>query len=192
MHLTELAPAAVNPVPVPEFSAHLRLANGFNDDGAEDALLALYLRTATAAIERRTGLALIRRDFRLEVARWDRGGRLVLPIGPVPAIDQLVLSGPTGSDTVAPERYRLTPGTQRQTLTGFVGCLPGIPEGRTAVLTFQAGFGASWNEVPDDLRQAVLVLAASAYETRSGDLALDEGWPHGVLALVERWQSVRL
>ncbi|HRO16297.1 MAG TPA: head-tail connector protein, partial [Paracoccus sp. (in: a-proteobacteria)] len=55
---------------------------------------------------------------------------------------------------------------------------------------FSAGFGTSWDRVPADLAQAVLMLAARYYEDRGFDgtqLAL----PHGVSALIERWRAVR-
>ena len=75
MIVTETSPAAVNPVPLDEFAAHLRLAQGFADDAAEDGLLELYLRNATSVVEARVGKALIRRGFKLQVTAWSRDGR---------------------------------------------------------------------------------------------------------------------
>ncbi len=42
---------------------HLRLGTGFGEDGLQDPVLAGFLRAALAAIEGRTGKALIARDF---------------------------------------------------------------------------------------------------------------------------------
>jgi uncharacterized phiE125 gp8 family phage protein len=57
---------------------------------------------------------------------------------------------------------------------------------------FTAGFGAGWADVPADLRQAVMLLAAQFYETRhdAGDAVA--GLPLAVQSLLERWRTVRL
>lgn len=195
MLLKELTPAARNPVPLREFAAHLRLAHGFNDDGSEDGLLELYLRNATAMIERRTAQALISRMHVLQVACWDRKGHLTLPIGPVDAIDSIQFISNTATTDLDPLDWTLQPGTQRQRLTGSVGGpLWTIPHGSIAELRFTAGHGGSWNAVPDDLRQAVLLLAAHLYENRFGELdsANGEGVPAGVLSIMAQHAPVRI
>ena len=195
MLLKEVTPAARNPVPLREFGAHLRLAHGFNDDGSEDGLLELYLRNATAMIERRTCQALISRVHTLQVACWDRRGHLVLPIGPVNAIDSIQFVSPSATTDLDPADWNLQPGTQRQKLTGPLGGpLWAIPHGSIAEIRFTAGHGGSWNDVPDDLRQAVLVLAAHLYENRFGEVetGTPQGVPAGVLAIVEQHKPVRL
>lgn len=50
-------------LPVEEFKAHLRLGSGFGNDTVQDAVLVSFLRAAIAAVEVRTGKALIERDF---------------------------------------------------------------------------------------------------------------------------------
>ena len=176
-----------------EFAAHLRLAHGFNDDGAESAVLEIYLRNATAVIERRTGQALIARAYTLQVATWDRDGHLSLPIGPVSAIDQIRFIGPNSMIDLEPEDWFLKPGTTRQKLTGPNGmALWPLPRGSVAELSFTAGYGPSWDDVPDDLRQAVLVLGAHFYENRFGDVALDGALPYGVGQIVEQHRGMRI
>lgn len=193
MLLTEVAPAAGLPVSLDEFKAHLRLGQGFPDDGSENALLDIYLRSATATVEAQTGKALVRRGFRLQVATWHRDGQLVLPIGPVTAVDAISFVGPGGPVAVASGAWALAPGTGRQRLTGAgFGALPPIPGGHVAELTFEAGFGATGATVPGDLRQAVLLLAAHYYEERAGEAG--EVWPlpAAVRALLETQRPVRL
>lgn len=191
MILTETAPAAVTPVTLSDFSAHLRLAHGFPDDGAEDALLDLYLRNAAAAIEARTGRALIRRGFLLRLGVWNRGGHAVLPVGPVEAVSAIRFVRGAEVIDVAAGSWALEPGTGRQKVTGQAGgALPPIPEGYVAELMFDAGFGPDPADVPGDLRQAVLLLAADYYERRhEGD---GPGMPMAVRGLIEPWQPVRL
>ena len=193
MILTETSPAAVNPVPLDEFAAHLRMAQGFADDSAEDALLELYLRNATTVVEARVGKALIRREFKLQVTAWNRDGILVLPLGPVAAIGSL--SFIRGAETIAltADAWSLELGSSRQRLTGSGGgALPAIPDGYLAELVFDAGFGESWNDVSGDLSQAVMLLAAHYFENRYGDAVPGQGLPVAVQALLETQQPVRL
>ena len=53
MILTELSAPPSTAVPVRALAEHLRLGSGFADDGSQDQLLELYLRSAMAAIEAR-------------------------------------------------------------------------------------------------------------------------------------------
>lgn len=193
MMLKEQWPAAYNPVPLRELAAHLRLSNGFSDDGSEDGLLELYLRNATAQIERRTGQVMVNRPYLLQVAHWDRRGCLTLPVGPVQMVDQIQFISPSSTIDLDPEDWMLTPGTTRQMVQGADGGpLWPLPYGAVAEVHFTAGYGPTWNDVPNDLRQAVLLLAAHMYENRFGDVELDGGLPFGVLATVEQNRPVRL
>ena len=68
--------------------------------------------------------------------------------------------------------------------------LPSIPRRGTVTITFLAGFGDAWSQVPADLAQAVILLAARYYDDRSQD-GLRHALPFGVSALIERWRAVR-
>lgn len=193
MILTETSPAAVNPVPLDEFAAHLRLAQGFADDSAEDGLLELYLRNATSVVEARVCKALIRREFKLQVTAWNRDGLLVLPVGPVAAIGSLSFIRGAETIVLTADSWSLEIATSRQRVTGpGGGALPAIPDGHLAELVFDAGFGESWNDVPGDLSQAVMLLAAHYFENRTGDAEPGQGIPVAVQALLETQQPVRL
>ncbi|MEM0990723.1 MAG: hypothetical protein AAGK00_17785 [Pseudomonadota bacterium] len=193
MLLKETTPAAVTPVPLDEFADHLRLGHGFVDDGSQNGLLDLYLRNATAVVERRTGQALIRRPYQLQSAGFDRHGHLSLPVGPVSTIDGFRYVTPGSTITLDPEDWVLEPGTARQRITGpGGGPLWAMPMGAVAEVDFQAGYGLAWTDIPDDLTQAVILLAAHYYENRFGDAPGDDGIPYGVLAIVESHRAVRL
>ena len=59
-------------------------------------------------------------------------------------------------------------------------------------VAFGAGYGASWSEIPADLAQAVMLLAAHYYEFRN-ETSLSEGcMPFGVTSLIERYKPIRL
>jgi uncharacterized phiE125 gp8 family phage protein len=92
-----------------------------------------------------------------------------------------------------PTAYRLVRDMHRPEVqpTGLV--LPTIPTGGSAEVQFEAGYGADWADVPSDLGQAVLLLAAHYYEHRHDATSEDLGAiPFGVAALIERYRVVRM
>jgi len=192
MMLSELSPVAQAALPVQAFKDHLRLGTGFADDGFEDALAEGYLRAALAAIEARTGKAILARDFRLELDEWRDDWAQPLPVAPVSTVASVTLrDGAGGTETVDPARYALERDAHRPRLKGAGGYLPGVPTGGTVEVVFTAGFGPAWADVPPDLAQAAFLLAAEFHEHRhegGGARAM----PFGIAALIERWRSVRV
>ena len=116
-----------------------------------------------------------------------------MPVGPVTSIETFELVRPGSTLTLTSEEWVLQPGTSRQLVTGPGGAtLRALPHGALGELTFTAGYGASWNEVPDDLRQAVLLIAAHFYENRTGDQAVDAGLPFAVGPILDRYRPIRI
>ena len=194
MMLTEVDRFADDALPLEACKAHLRLGSGFSDDGGQDGLILRYLRAAVLAIEARIGKALPAREFRLRLTDWRDPRGEVLPVAPVRAVASMTLIGRDGAETpVEPERWRLEPDLHRPRLCPTGWPLPSVPTGGAVELVFEAGFGSVWQDVPADLAQAVLLLAAEYHETRhaSGAGAGGGAVPFGVMALIERWRVVR-
>ena len=191
MILEELTTPTVAKLPIREFAEHLKLGSGFADDGAEDAVLELYLRSAMAAIEARIGKVLLTRRFAWRLTRWNGGRGQGLPVAPVSAINDVTLYDALGVGTVADAgAYRLEVDALRPRLEATGALLPVIPRDGSVVIGFEAGFG-TWAKVPADLRQAMLLLAASYYENRSGEGRVN-GMPFGVMALLESHRAIRI
>ncbi len=194
MMLTELGPVPVAALPVQALKDHLRLGTGFADAALQEDLLADYLRGALAAIEGRIGKALISRDFKWVLSDWRDAQAQALPLAPVTAILSLAMRRADGqADILPPSLYRLVPDMHRPRLEASASALPLPPAGGRIEITFTAGFGPEWADVPADLALAVLRLAAEYYETRHDSGARQaQGLPHGVVTLIERWRTVRL
>jgi uncharacterized phiE125 gp8 family phage protein len=194
MILTELSAPPSAAVPVRAFAEHLRLGSGFEDDGAQDAVLELYLRAAMAAIEARLGRALLARDFVWAVNRWREDACQGLPIGPVRSVAEVKLVDAEGEETVVdPAAWSVMRDSQRPRLVGKFGRnLPKIPRTGRAEIRFNAGFGEGWDAVPADLRQAVFLLAAHFYENRAEGTVAAGSLPFGVLVLIEAYRATRL
>jgi uncharacterized phiE125 gp8 family phage protein len=192
MILTEQAAVPLAALPVAEFRDHLRLGTGFADDGLQDAVLEAALRAALAAIEGRTGKALYARSFLWALDAWRDLSRQGLPLAPVSAIQSLTIVDRFGVETLTDaEAYVLVQDTHRPALvsTGFL--LPQIPVAGRAEILFDAGFGSAWADIPADLRQAVLMLAADYYERRL-EPGGEAGWPAAVTGLLAKWRNIRL
>lgn len=193
MMLIEETTVPQSALPVALFKEHLRLGSGFSDDGLQDGLLEGFLRSAMAAIEARTGKALIERDFAWTLTAWRDGATQGLPIGPVSAIAEVALIDRTGGEVaVDADRYVLRPDLHVPLLAAAGTALPSIPQTGSVRVRFMAGFGPDWSDLPSDLQQAVMMLAAHYYEYRH-EMQFDAGcMPFGVSALIERYRRVRL
>ena len=193
MMLTEETTVPQSALPAGLFKEHLRLGSGFAEDGLQDDLLEGFLRAAMAAIEGRTGKALIERLFALSVTEWRDVGVHPLPIAPVSAIADFELLDRTGVAFLVPqEAYILQPDQNAPFVQATGHALPTIPRAGAARLRLLAGYGPEWSDIPADLRQAVLMLAAHYYEYRT-ETQFDAGcMPFGVSALIERYRVLRL
>lgn len=179
-------------LPVAAFREHLLLGTGFADDAVQDGLLENYLRAAMAAIEGRIGKILFRRGFTWELPRWREPFRQPVPIAPVMSVDGLRMVDRDGAVTAKePSLIRLQRDAHRPVLWGHAGLLPAIPVGGLVEIDLTAGYGAGWGEIPADLQQAMLMLAAYFYENRQAP-GTGEKLPGSVAGLIEPYRALRL
>lgn len=163
MLLREEAATAEEALPVEILRGHLRLASGFGPavDEAERAALAGFLRAAIAAVEGRTGKILLKRRFVMRLDDWrDRMGQ-VLPLAPVVSVEEIRIEDAQGGAVeLPPAGWRLVPDNDRPVIRPDGLMLPHVPRLGSVVIRFTAGFGPDWKDVPADLAQAVMMLAA--------------------------------
>ncbi|WP_209425719.1 hypothetical protein [Pararhodobacter sp. SW119] len=188
MDLIETTAIAAEDLPVATFRAHLRLGVGFADSASLDPELARHLSAAIARIEAESGKILLQRGFKLILRNWRTIDAQTLPVAPVTAIQAITLRNRANSPTiVASDRYRLFPDRHRPQIVARGAMMPAIPIGGLVEIDFTAGFGPSWDAVPDDLAHAVMILAARFFEDRTG-----AGTPATVSAMIARWTPTRL
>jgi len=180
-------------LPVLEFRDHLQLGAGFADDGSQDAVLITCLRAALAAVEGDTGKAVYERQFSFTVSSWKDVACQPLPISPVNSLVSLTVTDLLGSSQVADAgSYFLAADYYNPSVRSKGWALPVIKDGGTAEVTFSAGYGAAWADVPADMAQAVLMLAAHFYENRSALTDRAKALPMGISKLLSRYRPVRL
>lgn len=204
MTLTLLTAPSVAVWTLAELGDHLRLPFGFSATGElgagagsdDDAALSRALETATAVVEKACAIALVQQSWVWRAPRW-RGlasapTTMELPRAPVISIDavQLIDAEGTASDW-ASGQWRLDQSAARPRIRALSSAPP-CPEGGFEI-TFTAGYGAAAEDAPDDLRQAVAILAGQYFDRRGdGDAATRSAPPPEVAALLAPYRHIRL
>lgn len=192
MMIVEDSLVPVGVLPIAELRAHLRMGTGFAEDTLQDAVLEGFLRASLAAIEARTGKAILARSVTWRVQEWDAPVGHGLNMAPVTSVEAVRVVDGGGIALDIDEDVRLENDTHTPILRPMGARLPSIPAQGVAEISATVGFGATWATVPADLQQAVMMLAAHFYEYRH-DTALRGGcMPFGVTSLIERFRPLRL
>lgn len=190
MILTEMTSVPSAALPVAQFKAHLRLGTGFADSDLQDTLLESYLRAAISTIEARAGRVLLGKQYAWQLTRWRDAVRQVLPVRPVSGVTAVKLIDAVGGEELADAGdYRFVPDDICPAIEAIYAVLPKLPVDGMVEVIFDAGFGPAWADVPSDLGQAVLIVAANAYEHRTGT---NEAVPAAALSLIEPYRALRL
>jgi uncharacterized phiE125 gp8 family phage protein len=193
MLLTELTQVPAGSLPISQLKDHLRLGTAFGADTLQEGLLEAYLRAAIAAIEARIGKVLLTRRYKLTLGDWRQLDAQPLPLAPVAAVVGISIFDAAGSEMVmAPARYTLVQDTHRPRVAAAGMLFQVVPSDGRIEITFDAGFGGIWAQVPADLAQAALMLAGQYYEMRHDFGGQGAGIAAPVLALIERWRNVRV
>jgi uncharacterized phiE125 gp8 family phage protein len=141
MMLIEEASVPDEVLPVEAFKAHLRLGSGFAEESIQDPVLLSFLRAALAAIEARTGRALLRRVFVWSVTRLRDTSGEVLPVTPVQAIETVRRVEATGETTLLdPASYSLEQDMQRPRAIAMGTGFPIPARGGKIEFRFTAGY----------------------------------------------------
>lgn len=163
MSLVLTAAPAVEPVPLADAKAHLRV-----DDTAEDGFIQSLIVTSRLHIEAAIGLALIEQAWSWTIDAWREGGGIALPMRPVREIGSVrIVAADMSYVTVDPARYVLDGhGAPARLLPATVPLpAPAIPAGGIEI-TFTAGFGVAPADVPAPIKQALHLLVAHWFENR--------------------------
>lgn len=197
-----LIPPASEPILLAEAKAWLRV-----DTSSEDAAIASLITTARGIVETHTGRALVTQTWRIVRDAWPDSvlssayravanccvAALPLPLTPISSISGVRVFDAAGTaQTMAAGTYQLlaTPDAPRLLFSAS----PPAP-GRIAAgieIDVVAGYGAP-ADVPQPLRQAILMLVARLYEDRGDGDAPNPGAPRGAAAaLIAPFRRARL
>ena len=179
------APAS-EPVSLAEAKAQLRIVG--SDD---DPLLASLITAARRVVEARTGLCLMAQVWACFRDGWPADGVIALPVAPVIAVDEIGVHGEDDEKAVIDPAHYILDAASRPARVMLRGSRLWPPPGRAVngiAIRVEAGFGAA-EDVPQPLRQAVLMLVAHFFAQR-GDEA-GPALPLGLGALLDPYRLVR-
>lgn len=158
---TQTTPPTAEPLSLTEAKEHLRVSH---DD--EDGYINGLIRVAREMVEQHTGRKLITQTWKL--VRDDFCGRIDLLPGTQAITGVQYQDTDNAQQTLAPSVYELRSvglveslGLKYAQSWPSVLCHPG-----SVVITFTVGYGASGDDVPTPIKQAMLMLLAQLYENR--------------------------
>ena len=188
MSLILTTPPAVEPVSLVEAKAHLRVPHA--DD---DAYVTNLISAARRLVEQRSGLRLINQGWSLFLDCWPDSPVQSLGLFPVSAIaDVIIYSDADVAATYDPAHYFLDAASKPARMALRSGRLP--PRGSRPVngieIRFTSGFGSAGSAVPQDLRQAMLVIIAHWFQNR-GDAEAHVP-PLPALEIIGTYRAMRL
>jgi uncharacterized phiE125 gp8 family phage protein len=169
MSLRVLEPPAVMPISVSEAKAHLRYTSS-----QQDAVIAGMVAEAVAHIdgpEGALGRCLIAQTLELTADEWPyRFGCIRLPCPPLISVTSVHYVDQDGAEQlVDPATYQVVGiGDQGRLELAHGQTWPSARRQSEAIrITYRAGHGDSWNDVPEALRLAVLTVVATYFDRRS-------------------------
>lgn len=192
MALIRTAAPATTPVSLVEAKAHLRV-----DASDEDTLITALIEAATAHVERVFGLALITQGWTIVRDAWPESWLLELPLSPIQTVTTVTSFDTAGTGSVFDATHYFADTASRPPRLVLHGSAPWPKPGRCAngiEIAVTAGFGDLGSDVPQPVRQALLLLIAHWYERRE-PVVLGAGpleVPGMVASLLTPYRPVRL
>ncbi|KKB09037.1 head-tail connector protein [Devosia chinhatensis] len=183
-----LAGPAAEPVSLAEAKAFLKV-----DGGAEDALITTLIGAARLHIEGVTGCALIAQTWRIVLDDWPESRMVKLPVTPLLSVTAIAATDANGASHDI-GLVQFSSDNERLFIPRVVVGMP-VPQERGGIeIDYVAGFGANPEDVPADLRQALLGLVAHWHEHRDAVLIAGSGAvvPSGFDRMVARYKRARL
>lgn len=190
MPLQLTAPPAVEPIGLAEVKAFLRI-----DNSDEDALLATLIVSARKRLERSADLAFVTQGWTLIADAWPARRPFDLPLWPVRSVTGITLrNADGGGSALAPDNYAVDTVSQPARVIRLDAApVPSAPVNGIEI-AFVAGFGEAASDVPEPIRQGLLLLVAHGFERREPVVleGTPQEMPMTVAALLAPYRRVRL
>jgi uncharacterized phiE125 gp8 family phage protein len=183
-----LAGPAEEPVSLGEAKAFLRV-----DDSAEDGLITTLIGAARLHVEGVTGRALLAQSWRVVLDGWPDDRQVKLPVTPFMAVTEVNAYDTAGGAHELPlAQFMSEP--DRLLLPNTVAGMPVLRERQGIEIDYVAGFGTEPEDVPADIRQALLLLVGYWFEHRDAVIVAGSGAvvPSGFDRMVASYKRVRL
>lgn len=187
-----LAGPAAEPIALAEAKAFVRV-----DDTAEDAFITTLITAARLHVEGTTGRALISQSWRVGLDCWPENREVVLPVGPLSSLTSIKAYDNDGYGTslaLAQFQPETNVSPSKIFLPAIVEGMPVIRAHHAIEIDYVAGYGTDPEDVPTDLRQAVLTLVGYWFEHRDAVVIAGSGAvvPQGFDRMVSAYRTLKL
>ncbi|MGI9415823.1 MAG: head-tail connector protein [Hyphomicrobiales bacterium] len=134
----------------------------------EDTLLSCLLLAARMVAEHRTGLMLIDQEWSFFLDRWPASGIIQAPVAPLRSVNAVrVHDWHDGVTALDAGRFELDAGRYPSCIQFAKDEVPGPRRVNDSIeIAVSAGLSTSAQDVPEEIRQAILQLAAGWFESR--------------------------
>lgn len=186
-----LAGPATEPVTLDEAKAFLRV-----DGTEEDAFISTLIAAARLHTESVTGRAMISQSWRVVCDAWPRDLTIRLPVAPLLNLVEIRAYDANGDATILTLAL-FQPEASATACLHVPTQISGMPVLRAhngIEIDYVAGYGDAPEDVPADLRHAVLTLVGYWFEHRDAVIVAGSGAvvPAGFDRLVDPYRPVRL
>lgn len=187
-----LAGPAVEPITLAEAKAFVRV-----DDTIEDDFLTTLIAAARLHVEGTTGRALISQTWRVGLDDWPESREVTLPVGPLVSLTSINVYDDAGTPT-ALALAQFQPETDvapaKIFLPATISGMPVMRERRAIEIDYVAGYGTDLEDVPTDLRQAVLTLIGYWFEHRDAVVIAGSGAvvPNGFDRMISAYRTLKI
>lgn len=175
MSLELVTAPAVEPLTLDVVKAHLKLG----ELDVEDSLIQnIYIGSARRDAEHATQRALITQTWRLRLCRFPSGGPLYVPKPPLQSITSIAyVDGDGQTQTWDAAEYAVDTYSEPGRVYPAYGYSWPTSRGdpNSVIVTFVAGYGASGADVPEDIRNALLLIIGDRYAQREDTQILSGG-----------------
>lgn len=187
MALSLLSPPLAGPIPLADAKAWLRIEH---DD--DDASIASLLDACTLHLEAVAGIRLITQSWRQYADAMPHCGTLRLEAGPVRQVTAMRWFDANGDGVEVPAESIILDKAGTPPRLRVLENIDPAPAINGIEIDLLVGFGDTGNEVPDNLKRALLLLLAHAYEFRGAVAASAQpaSEPHGFRTLLAPYRRV--
>lgn len=190
MPLILMSGPSVEPITVAEAKAHCRI-----DHDAEDMLISSLILAARLHVEHNLDLALVSQSWSLYLDAWPGGAHVELPLAPLIGVEAIkTYDADDNAAIVDPGKYSIDAASRRPRIAFDNSASRPVP-GRAIngiEIAFVAGYGATADDVPVPIRQAIKMLVAHWYEAREPAEQHAVSIPGTVASLIAPYRSARL
>ena len=150
------------PVTLDEAKAWLKV-----DGTDEDAIITMLIKVARQLCESYAGLSFIEQTRVVKLDRFTCSGDLILPYGPVTEVSGVTyIDGDDADQTLAPEMYLL----DTQSSLAKIRVTDNWPDTNRSLNNVVVTYVAGFEEVPEVIKQAILMQVATLYENRQNEV----------------------